>query len=130
MTNHQNPKPSVIRERFKFNKRDRGPSESVAKYIAALRRLSEHCNYGTVLEDMLRDRLVCCIRDDRIQQRLLSEATLDFDRPVQIASPIERATKNLQDTVESRFNEPPISGTSRYNEPNVWSLEFCLTNSL
>ena len=66
MTNHQNPKPYVIMERFKFNKRDRGPSETVAQYIAALRRLSEHCNYGTVLEDMLRDRLVCGIRGDRI----------------------------------------------------------------
>ena len=55
MKNHQNPKPSVVMERFKFNKRDRGPSETVAQYLAALSRLSEHCNYGTVLEDMLRD---------------------------------------------------------------------------
>ena len=105
MANHQNPKPSVIMERFKFNKRDRGPSETVAQYIAALRRLSEHCNYGTVLEDMLRDRLVCGIRDDRIQRRLLSEATMDFDRAVQIASSMERATKNLQDIQKNQEGE-------------------------
>ena len=86
MTDRQNPKPSVIMERAKFNIRDRGPSETVAQYIAALRRLSEHCNYGTVLEDMRRDRSVCGIRDDRIQQRLLSEATLDFDHALQTAS--------------------------------------------
>ena len=30
MTNHQNPKPSVIMEIFKFNKRDGGPSETIA----------------------------------------------------------------------------------------------------
>ena len=29
MNEHQNPKPSVIMERYKFNKRDRQPGESI-----------------------------------------------------------------------------------------------------
>ena len=54
---------------------------------------------------MLRDGLVCGIRDDRIQQRLLSEATVDFDRTVQIASSMERATKTLQDIQRNQEGE-------------------------
>ena len=54
---------------------------------------------------MLRDRLVYGIRDDRIQQRLLSEATLDFDCAVQIASSMERAAKNLQDIQKNQEGE-------------------------
>ncbi|XP_049520471.1 uncharacterized protein K02A2.6-like [Dermacentor silvarum] len=52
-----NPKPSVTVQRFQFGKRDQRPGESIADYIAELRRLSEHCNFRTTLEDMLHDRL-------------------------------------------------------------------------
>ena len=31
---------------------------------------------------------------------------------------------------ESLYSEPPIWRTSRYNELNIWSIEFWLTNSL
>ena len=67
MTAHQNPKPSVIMERYRFNKRDRESCESIAQYVAALRK---QCKYDETLTDMIRERLVCDIRDDRIQQRI------------------------------------------------------------
>ena len=46
---------------------------------------------------MLRDRLVCGIRNDRIQQKLLAESDLTFDSAVKLASAIERAEQNLKD---------------------------------
>ena len=45
---HFSPKPSEIVERFRFHTRTRKPGESVANFIASLRALSEHCNFGTV----------------------------------------------------------------------------------
>ena len=65
------PKSSVIAERFLFNKRDRKQGERIVQYVAELRRLTEYCDYGTGLELMSRDRLVCGIQHERIQQRLL-----------------------------------------------------------
>ena len=58
VSNHHNPKPSAIIQRFKFNCRIRGSNESVAAYVTSLRQLAEHCEYGTFLDDMLRDRIV------------------------------------------------------------------------
>ena len=98
--NHRNPKPSEIVQRFKFNSRFRREGESVATYVAKLRQLTEHCNFGGVLEDMLRDRLVCGINDDRMQRRLLctpSETTLNFKKAYEIAVGMETATKNAKD---------------------------------
>ena len=64
MQNHVRPKPNTIMERFKFNTRDRQPSENISTYIAELRRLTEHCEYTpTILDDMIRDRLVCGIKN-------------------------------------------------------------------
>ena len=73
MKNHLYPTSNAIAERFKFNTCDRHTSESVAEYVAVLRTLSEHCDYGDTLNDMLHNRIVCSIKDVRMQQRLLSE---------------------------------------------------------
>lgn len=97
LENHYSPKPSVIVERFKFHSRSRLERENVAEFVAGLRRLSEHCQFGTTLEDMLRDRLVCGISDDRIQRRLLAERELTFEKAVEIATATEMANRNVQD---------------------------------
>ena len=75
---HFAPKPSEIVERFKFNNRLCNKGESVADFVAALRNLDEHCDYKDTLEMMLRDRVVCSIRDEKIEQRLLVEKELTF----------------------------------------------------
>ena len=65
---HYSPRPSEIVERFKFHSRNRKEDEGVATYVAVLRKLSEHCNYGETLPEMLRDRLVCGINNEKIQR--------------------------------------------------------------
>jgi hypothetical protein len=47
--NHYNSAPSPIVQRYKFNMRMKKPGESVAKYVAALKALGEHCAYGEQL---------------------------------------------------------------------------------
>ena len=53
------PKPSEIVQRCKFNSRYRQPGESVSVFVSELCSLAELCTYGAVLDDMLRDRMVC-----------------------------------------------------------------------
>ena len=43
---HYDPTPSESVQRFKFNSRIRKSSESIAEYVAALRKLAQHCVYG------------------------------------------------------------------------------------
>ena len=68
---HVSPKPLVIVERFKFYRRDQKPHESINDYVAALRKAAENCEFGATLQDMLRDRLVCGLRAQNIQRKLL-----------------------------------------------------------
>ena len=72
--------PSPIVKRYEFNTRRQGQSEAVATYVAELRKIAEFCDYGPVLSDMLRDRLVCGIHNKVIQRRLLQETALTFDK--------------------------------------------------
>ena len=64
MTNQEDLKPNSIAERFKLNNRYRKPEESIAEYFAELRQLAEHYNSGTILQDVLRDRLVYGLKHD------------------------------------------------------------------
>ena len=45
--------------------------ESIFDFVAALRHLAEYCNFGGSLENMLRDRLVSGVNNEKIQRRLL-----------------------------------------------------------
>ena len=97
LKDHFHPKPSEIVQRYKFDSRTRKQGESVSEYVAELRRLAQDCNYGEKLKQMLRDRLVCGINDERIQRRLLSETELTFDKALSIALAVETANKNAHD---------------------------------
>ncbi|KAK3726335.1 hypothetical protein QZH41_008960, partial [Actinostola sp. cb2023] len=82
--------------------------EGVAEFIAGLRKLTEHCNFRETLDDMLRDRLVCGLNDEKIQRRLLAEPGLTYKRAVQLALAFESASKNTLD-LKSKVETAPIS---------------------
>ena len=65
--------------------------------LAELRHLSEHCEFGITLDEMLRDRLVCGVRDIRIQRRLLAEPKLTLKRALDLALAIEAADKDVSE---------------------------------
>ncbi|XP_060071980.1 uncharacterized protein K02A2.6-like [Ylistrum balloti] len=59
---HYDPKPLQIAERFRFHKRDQRAGENVRDFNAAIRKLSQECGFGQVLDEALRDRFVCGFR--------------------------------------------------------------------
>ena len=104
MKNHLQPRPSVIVERFTFHSRNRKEGETVAVYVAELKKFSEHCGFGDTLNDMLRDRLVCGINDGGIQRRLLSEPELTYKKALDLAQAMEAAERNVLDLKGSKVD--------------------------
>ena len=112
---HFEPKPCEIVERFRFNTCDRSLNQSTADYVAELRRLSEFCNYGDKLEEHIRGRLVCGIRDNRIQRRLLSEGNLTLKKAVEISIGVELAEKNMVTLEKHQEKMPEIHVVKKEN---------------
>ena len=48
---HHTPPPSAIVQRFRFHSRTQKEEETVAEFIADLRKLSEHCKFADTLDD-------------------------------------------------------------------------------
>ena len=55
MKEHFTPKPAVIAERYRFHQRKQHKGETVAQYLAELRKLTEACEFKDSLEEALRD---------------------------------------------------------------------------
>lgn len=87
---HGQKDSSVVQHRFKFNSRSQREGESIADFVAELRRLSKDCQFEASLDDMLRDRLVAGIRDTRVQCRLLAELDLTFERAFELSQAAEK----------------------------------------
>ncbi|XP_064463655.1 uncharacterized protein K02A2.6-like [Ornithodoros turicata] len=121
LSGHFDPKPTELLGRCKFHKRDQLPSESISQYVTELRSIAKECNFGTPaatnlqttaesgdavarpadpvpasdtslpLNVMLRDRLICGVRDPALQQRLLTERNITFERALDLALAAESA---------------------------------------
>jgi hypothetical protein len=96
LKNHYEPKPLVIAERFHFYRRSQGATESVTEYVAQLRKLATHCEFGEFLSEALRDRLVCRLVSASTQKRLLSEANLTLAKAVEIAQGMEATERGAK----------------------------------
>jgi len=77
--------------------------------VSELRNLTEHCNFGDTLQELLRDRLVCGINNKKIQWRLLSERELTLKKAGEIALGEELAANPVvdiqSDTTPSKVNQ-------------------------
>ena len=104
LNKHYDPKSLVIAERFKFHKRNQQADESIAEYCAALRKYAWTCQFGTFLDEALRDRIVCGMKDPATQRRLLTESKLTLAKALEIAQGMEAAAKQAQQLTSEIVN--------------------------
>ncbi|XP_070531592.1 uncharacterized protein [Ptychodera flava] len=123
---HYNPAPLEIAESFHFGTRNQREGESISDYIVALKKLSLHCNYGDFLNRALRDRFVCGLIDERIQNKLLNTVDLTFTRACQIATAMEMAERK---TREFRPASSNVRGNPDKDSGTVSKLETSRVNN-
>ena len=96
LLDHLNPKPNEIAQRYVFYKRDRRAGETVKDFVAELRKLSEHCNFAEKLDDHLRDKFVCGLNDEKVQQKLLATQKLTLKTAIETAVGMEAAARSAK----------------------------------
>ena len=125
---HYTPKPSVIMFRFRFNTSVRQDGESITRFVTRLRDLASLCEYGDSVKELIRDRLVCGVRDDALERTLLAVAKLTYDKAYELAVLHELAAQNsrllsyLICTVKPLIMDTPKSGKPPYNGQTVCPL--------
>ena len=79
-----------IFESYKIFQRDQHEEETLTEYVAALRKLAATCNFGDLKERLIRDRIVCGIRNKALQAALLEDGKLTLKKCVDKCKAAER----------------------------------------
>ena len=110
---------NVVYERTKLNRRSQRENETVDEYITDLYHLAEHCGYGTLHDELPRDRILVGIKDYELSEKLQLESDLTLDSCITQAQQSEavnsqqhvirgdRKDKILVDAVKSHRRGPP-----------------------
>ena len=84
LTDHHAPAPPKFLCRARFDGRTRQPNESISEYVAALRHLSEFCEFGDTLSDRLCEKFVTGVNSPDMQRKLLLETDLTLEKAIQL----------------------------------------------
>ena len=85
----------------------------MATYVAQLRQLTQYCEFGDSLEEMLRDRLACGIADVRMQRALLVEPQLTFTKALQMIQTMETADRDSRELQAQTTSPVPVNTVSK-----------------
>ncbi|UYV83878.1 hypothetical protein LAZ67_X000489 [Cordylochernes scorpioides] len=80
---------NVIYERARFNQRCQQEGEKVNEFITALHSLDEHCNFGMLHDELIRDRIVVGVRDRALSERMQLDTDLTLVKATLMAKQLE-----------------------------------------
>ena len=77
------PTRNIIYERYKFYTRTQDEGESVEQFITSLYTLVSTCGFPAGFqEEMIRDRIVCGIRDKKVSENLQLDTNLTLEKAI------------------------------------------------
>jgi len=97
---HFEPVKNVIFERSKFNSMRQG-ANTIHQFITELQSQADNCDYGTVKNDLIRDRIVVGVNDKKLREYLIDVDDLDLPKCItkakQYVTHHEHAAKMVQE---------------------------------
>ena len=103
------PRKSVPFERYRFNKRAQELGESYEQYRTTLRKLAESCEFREITPDeILCDRLIFGIRDDKVREQLLREPRLTLAKTDEICRAAESMAVQMKMITDESLAETNV----------------------
>ena len=78
--------------------------ESFDSYLTALHSLIKTCDFGTLQDNLLRDRVVLGIRENGTRKKLLAERKLTLEKCISICRATETTSKQLKEIASEEVN--------------------------
>ena len=94
---HFEPVKNVIYERMLFYQMYQQPGQSIHQFIVSVQNQADNCEFGTLKSEMIRDRIVVGVTDDKLREYLYDTPKLDMliciQKAKQFTSYHEQASK-------------------------------------
>ena len=99
------PKKNVILERFYFNKASQETNEDFDHFVTRVKNLASTCEFSTLLNSLIRDRIVVGVKSDGVRERMLRDKDLTLDRAIEMCKTAEVTKKHMQQLKEESTKE-------------------------
>ncbi|UYV63401.1 hypothetical protein LAZ67_2003965, partial [Cordylochernes scorpioides] len=121
---HFIPRRNIIYERARFNQRCQQEGEKVNEFITALHSLAEHCNFGMLHDELIRDRIVVGVRDRALSERMQLDTDLTLVKATLMAKQLEsikeqQSSLYQQDSVDQIKKMPNHIKETKRHEPKI-----------
>ena len=110
-------KTNIIYERCHFNNRNQDAGESIDTYASNLRSLSDTCNFGALKDEMIRDRVVCGVRDS-LRKKLLQVPELTLEKCIDMCRSAEATSTQLEAMSSQNSHAPPPPEVNFVKKPS------------
>ena len=124
---HFEPQRNTIYERYVFNSAFQESNENIEQFLNRLRKLASTCVYATLLDELIRDRLVIGIRDNASRARLLRESSLTLSKAIDICRSSELATLQIQlmDKTEDAVHQFSSKSRNAQRHQSTDTCKYC-----
>ena len=89
-------------ERHKFNTRTQIEGETIDQYVTVLRTLASTCQYNDLKDGLIRDRIVCGIRNEALREHLLRIADLSLEKAIDSCRASEQSKQQLKSFADAK----------------------------
>jgi hypothetical protein len=120
LESHFIKKRNIIYERARFNQRCQEEGETVENFVTSLYRLAEHCQFGRLHDELIRDRIVVGLCDQQLSEKLQLDQELTLERAVNLArqsETVKQQQKFLRSNAEATTSGNEIGAVSRERKP-------------
>ncbi|XP_049267571.1 uncharacterized protein LOC119377625, partial [Rhipicephalus sanguineus] len=97
LNSYYDPKRHETAESYKFFTRCQQEGESIQAFLVDIRRIADNCNFGSALDRMLRDRIICGVRSNSLRKQLLTKEGLTLEEAEAIVISAEAAENDANE---------------------------------
>ena len=108
LEDHFVPVRNILYERYIFHNTEQQAHETIDQFLIKLRQLAEPCRFGTLEDEMVRDRLVLGCRDSAARTRLFREKECTLKKAIESLR-ISEATSEQLKKIEREDNLAPVN---------------------
>ena len=108
LEDHFVPVRNILYERYIFHNTEQQAHETIDQFLIKLRQLAEPCRFGTLEDEMVRDRLVLGCKDSAARTRLFREKECTLKKAIESLRISEAANEQLK-KIEREDNQAPVN---------------------
>ncbi|XP_048005105.1 uncharacterized protein K02A2.6-like [Leguminivora glycinivorella] len=125
------PKTNISFERYIFYKIEQNEDEPFNDFMTRIKTQAIKCDFGSLLDEMLKDKIVFGIKSTQIREKLLTEDELTLTKAINICKTSEQASKQL-DEFEGKNKTEKVFTVKSKNSKEAQNEKFdcrrCGTN--